>query len=104
MFFSMGVAVVGTGVAVGVGVTWAAGWEVHPATRIPINRTARTINSFFMHVFFVISVYKHIQFFSGLPVTTVPENLAELESSWNQGDQKGRSWSKTSMRYLSDQW
>jgi hypothetical protein len=84
----MGVAVVGTGVAVGVGVTWAAGWEVHPATRIPINRTARTINSFFMHVFFVISVYKHIQFFSGLPVTTVPENLANWREVGNKGIRK----------------
>jgi hypothetical protein len=70
MVFSIGAAVVGTGVAVGVGVTWAAGCEVHPANRIPINRIARTINSFFMHVFFVISVYKHIQLFSGLPVTS----------------------------------
>jgi hypothetical protein len=49
---------VGTGVAttvgtsVGVGVAaGAADWDVHPANRIPINRTTRTTINFFMHVF-----------------------------------------------------
>jgi hypothetical protein len=45
---------VGTAVktSVGVGVaTGVAGWDVHPANRIPINRTARTTKIFFMHVF-----------------------------------------------------
>jgi hypothetical protein len=69
----VGIAVVGTGVGTGVGVggrvvgtgvgtavgtgagvgvaAGAAGWDVHPASRIPTNRTARTTISFFMHVF-----------------------------------------------------
>jgi hypothetical protein len=62
-----GAAVVGTsagaavGAAVGV-VPGAAVCDVHPQTRIPTNRIIRTTNNFFMHLFFVISVYKRIQF------------------------------------------
>jgi hypothetical protein len=36
---SVGAMVVGTGVGVGVA-TGVAGWDVHPASRIPINRIA----------------------------------------------------------------
>jgi hypothetical protein len=42
--------VVGTAVDVGVAAD-VDGWDVHPANRIPINRTTRTTINFFMHVF-----------------------------------------------------
>jgi len=60
---------VGTGVAtivgtsVGVGVAAGACWEVHPANRIPINRTTRTTINFFMHVF-LLSLYIRIFYYS----------------------------------------
>jgi hypothetical protein len=67
----VGATVVGTGVGTSVvgaavGVTGLAGCEVHPQIRIPTNRIIRTTSNFFMHVFFVISVYKHIQFSSNI--------------------------------------
>jgi hypothetical protein len=60
----VGGAVVATGVGTGVGAgvaTGFAGW-VHPASRIPMNRIARTTRSFFMHVFLLflyISIFNY---------------------------------------------
>jgi hypothetical protein len=54
--------VVGTGVGVGVA-TGTAGWDVHPASRIPINRIARTTKNFFMHLFLLfryISIFNYL--------------------------------------------
>jgi hypothetical protein len=54
--------VVGTGVGAGVAVvTGAAGWDVHPASRIPINRIARTTKNFFMHLFLL---FRYISIFN----------------------------------------
>jgi hypothetical protein len=56
----VGGAVVATGVGAGVA-TGFAGW-VHPASRIPMNRIARTTRSFFMHVFLLflyISIFNY---------------------------------------------
>ena len=53
--------VVGTGVGVGVA-TGVDGWEVHPANRIPMNRTTRTTITFFMHVF-LLSRYIRIFYY-----------------------------------------
>jgi hypothetical protein len=61
----VGAIVVAIAVGAAVGATVAggvAGCEVHPQSRIPTNRIIRTTSNFFMHLFFVISVYKHIQF------------------------------------------
>jgi hypothetical protein len=66
--------VVGSAVTTGVGATvgaavvvgGVAGCVVHPQSRIPTNRIIKTTSNFFMHVFFVISVYKHIQFSSNI--------------------------------------
>jgi hypothetical protein len=52
--------VVGTGVGVGVA-TGVAGWDVHPASRIPINRIARTTKNFFMHLFLL---FRYIRIFN----------------------------------------
>src|SRR5512138_2918724 len=60
--------VVGTGVATVVVVTGVAGCDVHPASRIPINRIARTTKSFFMHLFLLfryISIFNY--FMNGEP-------------------------------------
>jgi phosphotransferase system glucose/maltose/N-acetylglucosamine-specific IIC component len=58
--FITGATVVGTGVG-GAVATWVgamvgavvatgvAGWDVHPASKIPINRIARRTRIFFMH-------------------------------------------------------
>ena len=46
---------VGTVVATGV-----AGWDVHPASKIPVNRIARTTRSFFMHLFLL---FRYIRIF-----------------------------------------
>jgi hypothetical protein len=53
------------GTWVGAGVAGVAGFVVHPLTqtRIPTNRIIRITDNFFMYHFFVISVYKDIQFF-----------------------------------------
>jgi hypothetical protein len=59
-FVTTGAGVV-TATVVCAGVAGAAGFEVHPASAIPMNRIARTTKSFFMHVFFVISVFNGIQ-------------------------------------------
>jgi hypothetical protein len=58
--------VVGTSVGTGVA-TGAAGWDVHPASRIPTNRIARTTNNFFMHLFLLfryISIFNFFVFWS----------------------------------------
>jgi len=57
---SVGAMVVGTGVGVGVA-TGVAGWDVHPASRIPINRIARTTKNFFMHVFWL---FRYLRIFN----------------------------------------
>jgi hypothetical protein len=50
------------GTAVGTGVaTGAAGWDVHPASRIPMNRIARTTKIFFMHHFLL---FRYISIFN----------------------------------------
>jgi hypothetical protein len=50
------------GTAVGVAVAaGAAGWEVHPASRIPTNRIARTTDNFFMHLFLL---FRYIRIFN----------------------------------------
>jgi hypothetical protein len=50
------------GISVGVGVaTGAAGWDVHPASRIPTNRIARTTKNFFMHLFLL---FRYISIFN----------------------------------------
>jgi hypothetical protein len=62
---------VGTGVAttvgtaVGVGVAAGACWEVHPANRIPINRTTRTTITFFMHVFLLSRYIRIFYYYTG---------------------------------------
>jgi hypothetical protein len=56
----VGTTVVGTGVAVGVA-TGVAGCEVHPASRIPMNRIARTTRNFFMHLFLL---FRYISIFN----------------------------------------
>jgi hypothetical protein len=62
----VGIAVgTGVGTVVGAGVGVAAGvdgWEVHPANRIPMNRTTRTTITFFMHVF-LLSRYIRIFYY-----------------------------------------
>jgi hypothetical protein len=57
---AVGATVVGTGVGVGVA-TGVAGWDVHPASRIPINRIARTTKNFFMHLFLL---FRYISIFN----------------------------------------
>jgi hypothetical protein len=56
--------VVGTGVGTGVA-TGAAGWDVHPASRIPMNRIARTTKIFFMHHFLLFRYLMIFNYFVG---------------------------------------
>jgi hypothetical protein len=61
----VGAAVVTTavGTAVGTGVATGACWDVHPASRIPVNRIARTTSNFFMHVFWLFRYISIFNFF-----------------------------------------
>jgi hypothetical protein len=60
-----GCTTVGTGVGAGVA-TGAAGWDVHPASRIPMNRIARTTRSFFMHLFLLFRYISIFNFYAQL--------------------------------------
>ncbi|MGB9247947.1 MAG: hypothetical protein WCB35_09395 [Methanoregula sp.] len=59
-----GVAVVGTAVGVGVA-AGVDGWDVHPANRIPMNRTTRTTITFFMHVFLLSRYIRIFYYYTG---------------------------------------
>jgi hypothetical protein len=59
---------VGTGVGAGVA-TGAAGWDVHPASRIPTNRIARTTKIFFMHLFLLFRYIRIFNLYVQLPVS-----------------------------------
>jgi hypothetical protein len=68
---------VGISVAVGVA-TGAAGWDVHPASRIPINRIARTTNNFFMHVFWLFRYLRIFNYFGYFPIIHEGPMLSEI--------------------------
>jgi hypothetical protein len=72
--------VVGTGVGVGVAMG-AAGFDAHPASRIPTNRIARTTISFFMHGFLLsryISIFYSFGYCKGSFTCTPGENAHKI--------------------------
>jgi hypothetical protein len=90
MVFMGGAAVVGAAVGVGV-TTGAGGWDVQPATRIPINRIARITKSFLMrfHRGSISYMYIYNYLYFSKTVIVTPVYLEEpYNFCWNNHGKK----------------